>query len=635
MCGIVGYSTWRRGRRLKVLRSALRAINHRGPDGQGIFQSDAMCLGATRLSILDRENGQQPFYSPDGDLVVVFNGEISNYRELKVILESCGHAFTTNCDTEVVVHALMEWGEECLKRFRGMFAIAAWWEAEKRLVLARDPMGIKPLYYCVQDGAIYFGSELKCILAHPEIERTISLEGLDGYLALNYVPAPYTLIDRIVKLRPGHLLEWKRGVTTVQSYYPEGAADRFSFSLPDACDRLDELLRAALREHLIADVPVGIWLSGGLDSATVLHYAAQQTPAALRTFSITFRGRSFDESERSRLLSRHYGTRHFEFDLSDSCDLAEVIEQIPYYSDEPSADAGAVPVWFLAKMTRPEATVVLSGEGLDELFAGYLTHRADKYASFARHVPQAVRHTLLALASRLSASNEKISFEYKLKRFLQGSLLDPGRAHVYWNGTFSEQEKRKCLLHANSNVLEPLLHLMRTAPTLRSWLHFDQSYFLPDDILCKVDRMSMAHSVEVRPPSLDLRIVEFTRSLPDNFLLRGNTSKYVLRRLMAGKLPASVLNGPKIGLDIPIHEWFRGALRPLLLDIVCFDAVQQTGLFRWEPVEQILREHMERKANWGYHLWGLLMLLLWMKRWKVKAVPTQQDEFLVSSMNRA
>jgi asparagine synthase (glutamine-hydrolysing) len=633
VCGIVGYSTGRRGARVNVLRSALEAIHHRGPDDQGIFQSDSVCLGATRLSILDLEHGQQPFYSPDGDLVVVFNGEISNYRDLKADLASRGHSFTTNCDTEVVVHALMEWGTECLPKFRGMFAIAAWWEREKRLVLARDPMGIKPLYYCAQDGAIYFGSEVKCILAHPEIGRTISLAGLNCYLGLNYVPAPYTLIDGIVKLRPGHLLEWKRGAATVQPYYAERIADEpVALSLPDACDKLDELLGAALREHLIADVPVGIWLSGGIDSATVLHYASQQTSATLRTFSITFRGRSFDETDRSRQLSRLYGTRHFEFDLSDSCDLAGVIEQIPYYSDEPSADAGAVPVWFLAKMTRPEATVVLSGEGLDELFAGYITHRADKYAAIARHVPRVLRHTLLSLISRLPASNEKISLEYKLKRFLQGSLLDPGQAHVYWNGTFSEQEKGKWFLHANLNVLAPLLHPMRTAPRLRSWLDFDQSYFLPDDILYKVDRMSMAHSVEVRPPFLDLRVVEFTRSLPENFLLRGNTSKYLLRRLMADKLPASVLHGPKIGLDIPIHEWFRGPLRSLLLDTVCFDAIQQTGLFRWQPVQQILREHLERKANWGYHLWGLLTLLLWMKRWKVKTSP---EELFVTAMHTA
>ncbi len=636
MCGIVGYSTGRRGGRLEVLRSALESIRHRGPDDSGIFHSDAMCLGATRLSILDPENGQQPFFSPDGDIVVVFNGEISNYRDLKAELASRGHVFSTTCDTEVVVHALMEWDTECFAKFRGMFAIAVWWKDEGRLVLARDPMGIKPLYYCTQDGSIYFGSEVKCLLAHPEMGRTISLPGLNSYLCLNYVPGPYTLIDGIVKLPPGHLLEWKPGrAAAVWRYYLERVPHgRAALSLPDACDELDELFTAALREHLISDVPLGIWLSGGIDSATVLHYAARQTSATLRTFSITFRGRSFDEAERSRQLSRLYGTRHLEFDLNDGCDLADAIEQVPYYCDEPSADAGAVPVWFLARMTRPEATVVLSGEGLDELFAGYITYRADEYSALARRVPRKLRQSLLALVSGLAASDEKISFEYKLKRFLRGSLLDPGQAHVYWNGTFSEQEKCQWFLHANPHVLAPLLHSMRTTPTLRSWLDFDQSYYLPDDILNKVDRISMAHSVEVRPPSLDLRIVEFTRSLPEDFLLRGRTSKYILRRLMADKLPASVLHGPKIGLDIPIHEWFRGPLRSLLMDTVCCDAIQQTGLFRWGPVEQILREHLERKANWGYHLWGLMILLLWMRRWKVAALPAPEKALTAMTPGR-
>jgi asparagine synthase (glutamine-hydrolysing) len=627
MCGVLGYSHISRELPSGVLTHGLNCLVHRGPDHQGRFVSSQISLGATRLRILDLDAGDQPFLSPDKDVVVTFNGEIFNHREIRAQLEAEGFRFRTTCDTEVVLHAFQRWGSTCFSRFRGMFAIAVWVQSEQRLILARDRMGIKPLYYCLKDGEIYYGSELKCIFAHPHVPRRISLQGLNCYLSLNYVPGPYTLIEGIEKVMPGHVLEWQNGRSSVRSTVVSASLEPPS-SLEDAGEQLDWLLTQSVGEQLASDVPVGIWLSGGLDSSTVLHYAARAYPRRLRTFSVTFHGRSFDEGRHAREISRRYVAEHSEFDLSPGPELADAVEQISYYSDEPSADAGALPVWFLAQMSRKDVTVLLSGEGADELFAGYLTYRADRYGSAARRLPAFMRKAALAAAGLLPVSDEKISFEYKVKRFLQGSLLAPELAHVFWNGTFCDAEKRNLFRYADSKPLAGIVASEQRGSRLRRSLDFDQRYYLPDDILYKVDRISMAHSLEVRPPFLDPRIVDFANSLPDHFKLRGSESKVVLRRLMKGRLPNSTLRRPKVGFDIPIHDWFRGALKPLLLDTLCEDAVSSSKLFRWTAVERLLREHLERRVNWGYHLWGLVILLIWMKRWKIElpsAVTTQSS----------
>ena len=478
-------------------------------------------------------------------------------------------------------------------------------------------MGIKPLYYVEHDGELLFGSELKCIFAHPEVPRNLCMAGLNCYLSLNYVPAPYTLVEGIRKLLPGHVMEWRNGKASVQSYVRKESATPAPHSIAEATEELDDLLQKSVCEQLVSDVPVGIWLSGGLDSSTILRYAAEAGTAQLRTFSITFKGRSFDESASIAQTSRHFGSKHTEFDLDETADLENAIEKMAYYSDEPSADAGALPAWFLAKMSSKDVTVVLTGEGADELFAGYLTYKADRYAAAARRVPAGLRRAAFKCAGLLPVSDDKISFEYKVKRFLQGSLLSPEMAHVFWNGTFTEGEKRQFFRFADSGPLDSILQNMSRKPGLQRYLDFDQRYYLADDILYKVDRMSMAHSLEARPPFLDPRIVDFAARLPERFKLNGSQSKYVLRRLMQDKLPPNVLRRPKIGFDIPVHDWFRSVLRPMLLDTLSEDAVRATGLFNWNAVEQLLSDHLERKANLGYHLWGLMVLLLWMKQWNV------------------
>jgi asparagine synthase (glutamine-hydrolysing) len=632
LCGITGFTSknWEppQGR----IRAATSTLIHRGPDQSGVFESRLFSMGATRLKIIDLHGGDQPILSEDGGTGIVFNGEIYNHLELRRELEERGHRFTSHSDTETVLHAFLEWDKECFSRLRGMFAIALWNKSEKRIVLARDRLGIKPLYISRQGEDVFFGSELKAIFAHPEIERHISLEGLDCYLSLNYVPCPWTLVDGIEKLPPGYWLEWRDGQVTSDSYWRLPFGPSKHWTLDSAKDELDGLMQSALREHLLSDVPLGVWLSGGIDSSAILHYAAQASSSQLKTFSISFRGRSFDETKYIRQVANSYGTDHHEMDLPPETNLRGAIEEFAYYADEPTADAGALPVWFLSKLSKTRTTVALSGEGADELFGGYLTYRANHLARYARAVPAMARRVALAAVRQWPVSDEKIGLEYKLQRFLEGSLLHPGRAHTYWNGTFSDAEKaalvRAPLPLSLNQILEELLRLPANKDALAAFLWLDQKYYLADDILTKSDRMSMAHSLEVRPPFLDHRIVEFAASLPADLKIRGSQQKFILRQLMRDKLPPAVLTRAKIGFDIPAHDWLRGPLRDLLVDTLQAGVAEHAELFNSEILLKFVRLHLERKANIGYHLWGLLILFLWMNKWQIQTSPRATQKVL-------
>jgi asparagine synthase (glutamine-hydrolysing) len=442
---------------------------------------------------------------------------------------------------------------------------------------------------------------------------------------MNFVPCPWTLVEGIEKLPPGQLLEWRDGKIRTETFWSVALREDSRWTLDSAKEHLDFLLRDSVREHLVSDVPLGIWLSGGLDSSAILHYAAAQAPSRLKTFSISFRGRSFDETAYIHRMAARYGTEHHELNVSPDADLASAIEEFAYYSDEPNADSGALPVWFLSRMTRDHVTVALSGEGADEIFGGYLTYRADSLARTARRIPAGVRRSALRLLRHLPVSDDKIGLEYKWKRFLEGSLLSSEEAHLYWNGTFSEAQKKRFFVGADSQYISALLRELRspsnTMGNLNRFLSLDQKCYLPDDILYKSDRMSMAHSVELRPPFLDHRLVEFAASLPEKFKINGSTQKYLLRELMKRKLPGFILHRKKIGLDIPTHDWLRGVLRPMLLDTLTPEAIKQTKLFHAGTIQTFIQDHMERRANMGFHLWGLMILFLWMKKWKIQATP--------------
>jgi asparagine synthase (glutamine-hydrolysing) len=629
VCGIAGFTHLNNGPDPDRIWEITRSLIHRGPDQQGVWESGDVSLGAVRLKIIDLEHGEQPMASDDGNTILVFNGEIYNQLELRRELEQSGHRFHSRCDTETVLHAFLEWDIDAFRRFRGMFAAAFWTQSEKRLVLVRDHMGIKPLYFARRRENIYFGSELKAILLHPEIDRSIDLAGLADYLSLNYVPGPRTLVEGIEKLQPGTWLEWRGGAVRSDEYWrlefdPDPKGD-----LASAKEELDGLLRSAVREQLVSDVPLGVWSSGGLDSSTILHYASETARGRLKTFSVSFPGRSFDESRYFREVAQAYGTDHYEFDLNPDADLAGAIEDIPYYSDEPSADAGALPVWFLSKMCRQHVTVALSGDGADELFGGYNTYLADRYSQRLRHLPSGVLRLGERTARLLPRSNEKIGLDYKITRLLQGSLLDPMEAHFFWNGTFSRSQQGNLRngwdVPSDQEARIAAGRQERAATGLNRFLCMDQLCYLPDDILTKVDRMSMAHSLEVRPPFLDHRIVELAARLPENLKIRGGRLKFVLRELMKDRLPRSVVKRSKEGFDIPTHHWFRTILRPLLLDTLNEDSVRGSGILSWPAVDAVIRAHLDRRANLGYHLWGLVVLFLWMKHWRITA-PSRAEE---------
>ncbi len=607
----------------------MESIRHRGPDQNGVWSSNRISLGAVRLKIIDLSGGDQPIVSDDGKSVIVFNGEVYNHAELRTELESLGHRFHSRCDTEVVLKAFLEWDLASFQRLRGMFAFAIWQERERRLVLVRDRLGIKPLYVYQREDDIHFGSELKTLFAHPDVERKLDIHALGYYLSLNWVPTPYTLVSGISKLKAGHFLEWREGTIRNENYWNLHFWPEKRYTLDSAKEELDHLLRLSLKEHLLSDVPLGVWASGGLDSSTVLHYAAEQVPR-LKTFSVSFRGAGHDESQWFREAAAQYGTDHHEFDLNPEGNLPAAIEKLVEHCDEPSADAGALPVWYLSEMSRRQVTVALSGEGADELFGGYATYLADLKWHDAQRVPRWVRSSALAGARLWPASDAKIGFDYKLTRFLSGSLLEAPEAHLYWTGTFGDAEKRRLLraglLPARDGDIRDLWRSMpaeagATGPVNR-FLWVDQRYYLADDILTKCDRMSMAHSLEVRPPFLDHRIVEFAARLPESLKIQGDTLKFVLRELMRDKLPSSILTRKKEGFDIPAHQWFRSALRPMLADAVNERTVRESGLFEWHEIERVIQRHQARRGNWGYHLWGLLILFLWMRKWNIQTGAT-------------
>ena len=624
MCGISGYTHKGRFVDENVIRRATDCLSHRGPDQQGVFESEDVSLGAVRLKVIDLTGGDQPLISDDGETIVVFNGEVYNHQSLRRDLEQRGHRFRSGCDTEVVLHAFLEWDTQCFRHLRGMFAIALLSKSDRRLVLARDRMGIKPLYFCQRGSNLYFGSELKAILEHEEVSPVLDLIALQEYLSFNYVPSERTLLEGIQKLAPGHLLEWRNGEMRTEAWWRLETTVRKKVELNSAKEELDSLMKEAVGEQLVSDVPLGVWASGGLDSSAILHYAAEASPARLKTFSISFDSRSCDESTYSREVAAIYGTEHHEFKLTADVDWRDAIDDFAWHSDDPCADAGAVPVWFLSRMSRRHVTVALSGDGADELFGGYITYQADNWARYLRPIPVPFRRLgLLALKRCWPVSDKKISTEYKLKRWIEGSFLPSNEAHFFWNGTFSREQKKMLLPGHEGFSFDDLLPAIADTggKDLNRYLLLDQKYYLQSDILHKLDRMSMAHALEVRPPYLDHRIVEFAASLPQEYKVRGFTLKYILKELMHGKLPERIIRRKKMGLDIPTHEWFRGPLRPLLHETLSSEALESIGIFDSAFVQRLIRDHLDRRVNAGYHLWGLLNLVIWMKRWKVQ-VPT-------------
>lgn len=618
MCGICGVVAGERERvpdPEAMARMSGRLV-HRGPDDDGIFREGPVALAARRLSIIDLAHGHQPIENEDGSAVVVQNGEIYNYRELKRELEGRGHRFATDCDTEVLVHSYEEWGDGFVERLRGMFALALWDKRRQRLLLARDRFGIKPLYYRHVDGGLSFASELKAMLEQPGFSREIDPKAVSAYLAFNSIPAPLTIFAEARKLSPGQLLTWEGGEVRQRRYARVGAAPGASWrgSEEELAAELREVLDDSVRAHLVADVPVGVLLSGGVDSGGLAALASAHAGEPLRTFSIGFEEAGFDELSRARLVARRYGTDHHELVVRP--DAVELLPRLVEAFDEPFGDSSALPTYLVSQLASEHVKTAMSGEGGDELFGGYYTYVADLLARRVGRLAPLTRPLAEALPSR----HQRVGFDYKAKRFARAAALPPLERHHAWKEIFDPRARAE-LAGAGAASWDPVdLYRERYAETegaepLARMQDVDLGIYLVDDLLVKTDRLSMAHSLELRVPFLDPKVAEFAFSLPRRMKVRGFAKKRLLRRALEPLLPREIVHGRKQGFSIPLAAWLRGPLEPFAREVLAPGALERQGLLDPAAVTPVLDRHISGREDLSRQIWGLMALTLWFDRY--------------------
>jgi asparagine synthase (glutamine-hydrolysing) len=620
MCGICGIALSEGAVDRAGLEAMSATLVHRGPDSDGIVVDGRVGLAARRLSIIDLTHGDQPIPNEDGSIHVVQNGEIYNYRELTHELARAGHAFRTQSDTETLVHAYEEWGDRFAERLRGMFAVAIWDARRRRLVLARDPFGIKPLYYRVTGGDLEFASELRA-LPRGEIDP----EALDAFLAFNSIPAPLTIFRESRKLPPGHVLVWEDGQTRLMRYARPGPVAAGELRDDDDAELVEECrarLRDSVRAHLVSDVPVGVLLSGGVDSGLLAALASGESSEPLRTFSIGFEESSFDELAGARRVAEQYGTDHHELVLRP--DAARLLPALAEAFDEPFADSSALPTYLVSELAAAHVKVALSGEGGDELFGGYYTYAADLLALRIAPLARFAR----PLVERLPSSDAKASFDYRAKRFVRAAHLPPLERHHGWKEIFSPELRAELVLqkHKQDNGSDPVdVYRERFAETegaelLARLQDVDERVYLVDDLLVKTDRASMAHSLEARVPFCDPVVAAFAHALPTRHKVRGLRKKVLLRRAAAPLLPRSIVYGKKRGFSIPAAAWLRGELEPFARQTLAATTLRRQGFFEPRVVSRLLDDHVSGREDRSRQLWGLLAFTLWHER-HVERVP--------------
>jgi asparagine synthase (glutamine-hydrolysing) len=600
--------------------AALAAMNeslvHRGPDSEGSLIDGPCGLAMRRLSIIDLAGGDQPIGNEDGRIQVIQNGEIYNYRELMDELRGQGHTFTTHCDTEVLVHLYEERGPDFVQALRGMFAIAIWDARHGRLVLSRDRFGIKPLYYRVADGQLSFASELKALLRQPGFSREIDPSALEAFLAFNSIPAPLTIFSEARKLPAGHTLVAEGGEVELRRYArptPVSAEQVRTEPEEALAEELRGRLRDSVRAHLVSDVPVGVLLSGGIDSAMLTALAAAESGYRVSTFSIGFEEQSFDELELARLVAKRYGTDHHELVLRP--DAVELLPRLVEAFDEPFGDSSALPTYLVSQLASDTVKVVLSGEGGDELFGGYYTYVADRLAPRVGRAAPLIR----PLVERLPSSSGRVSFDYKAKRFVRGAHLPPVERHHAWKEIFSLDAQDELL--SSPRTTDPLdVYRARYVETegsqgLARLQDLDLGIYLVDDLLVKTDRASMAHSLEARVPFLDSVVAELALALETKQKVRGFSKKRLLRRAAAPLLPKEIIRGRKRGFSIPVAAWLRGDLAPFARDVLSPEAVERQGYLDPAAVTRVLDDHISGKEDLSRQIWGLLNFTLWFDRY--------------------
>jgi len=628
VCGICGLVA--RDGAGPVDAEALEAMNatmvHRGPDSAGAFVDGSVGLAARRLAIIDLEHGDQPLANEDGTVTVVQNGEIYNHEALHAELEAAGHRFRTRSDTEVLAHAYEQWGVGFVERLRGMFALALWDARECRLVLARDRFGIKPLFWAEVGGGLAFASELKALRLAPGFRDDVDPEALDAFLAFNSIPAPLTIYAGARKLPPGHVLVRERGGIRVERFARPGpvpAADVRREDEATLAAELRETLRDSVRAHLVSDVPVGVLLSGGVDSSVLCALAAQESSEPVQTFSIGFQERSFDELDLARSVAERYRTDHHELILKP--DAAELFPEIAASFDEPFGDSSALPTFLVCRLASEHVKVAMSGEGGDELFGGYETYVADLMS--ARGLGRAARMAR-PLVELLPSSSRRVSLEYRAKRFVRAAHLPPLERHHGWKEIFAPDVRAE-LLRGRRDGFDPLdVYRERYAETagaepLARLQDVDLGIYLVDDLLVKTDRMSMAHSLEARVPYLDSEVAGLAMALPTAAKVRGWAKKRLLRRAAAPLVPETILRGRKKGFSIPAAAWLRGPLVPFAREVLAPARVADQGLLDPAAVSAVLDRHVAGREDLSRQLWGLLALSLWQDRRPVTPGPAR------------
>jgi len=629
MCGIAGQLNLDGRNVTPAARASAAAmcdaLYHRGPDDGGLIASGPLVMGMRRLAIIDLAGGKQPMSNEDGSVSVVCNGEIYNYRELAARLRARGHLFRTGSDVEVLVHLYEEHGLDFVRYLRGMFAFALWDQRARRLVLGRDRLGIKPLHFAVDGRRLMFASELKGLLAGG-VQRELNFEALHHYLTLSYVPAPHTIYAGMQKLLPGHILVAEAGRVRLERYWRlDYTPAREDVPVGEYVEGLRALLADSVRSHLVSDVPIGVFLSGGLDSASVLSLMRDQVTGPIKTFSVGFADASFNELARARATATLFGTEHHDMVLPSS--VSDVVPTLIETFDEPFADSSAIPLYYLSRFAREHVKVVLSGEGGDEIFGGYETYVADKLARMYRGLPGFLSRSLIpSLVNRLPVSHRRVSFDYKAKRFVQGALLPVVGAHLSWKQIFSDEAKAALYSDGSAGLPSTAEFFDNVAANCASndWLtrclHLDANIGLPDDMLTKVDRVTMAHALEARVPLLDHQLVEYMAGVPSELKLKGFKKKYLLKRAMQKRLPRNVLRGPKRGFNVPMPGWLARDLQEFVRDTLSPERIAANGVFRPEAVTRLIDEHTRQERDHSRNLWTLIVLEHWMRAQTAPAV---------------
>ncbi len=622
MCGIVGFVNRAGEQADRAIAERMTAtLAHRGPDGDGIYCEGPAALGHRRLSIIDLAGGSQPMANEDNTIWLTYNGELYNEFELRKELLAKGHTYRTSCDTETLIHLYEEEGINFARRLNGMFAAAIWDSRRRRLVLIRDRMGQKPLFYGeFPGGGLAFGSEPKALLAHPAIGRTLDQASLARYLFYEYVPAPHSIWQSLRKLPRGQVLCWEDGKVSVSSYWNPHESSPAGLNFEAAAARFWTQFRDAVSRHRRSDVPIGVFLSGGIDSSSVAAALCEIEPAAsVHTFSIGFEDPSFDESRHARAVAHHLGTDHHEQTFSIDT-VYQLLPKVASWLDEPFGDASILPTHLLSRFARSEVKVVLGGDGADELLAGYPTFLAERAARMFRRLPRPAQALAGAAVRKLPVDHRNFSFDFKVKQFLRGAAEPLPLAHQRWLGSFSGAEITELLVGGDPIGIEDE-HLRRArlidggADALSRSLALYQDTYLPEDILTKVDRASMACGLEVRAPFLDAGLVDFMQGLPPSFKLGRNRTKRLLKRAVAGKLPPEILARPKKGFGIPVASWLRGPLAPLMNELLAPERLKRQGLFNAQVVARRIVEHQSGEHDHRKPLWTLLIFQLWCDHW--------------------